>query len=222
MTIYCDSAKKFCFMKTKLWYLISMLRSADEGSSEIKFLDAGLELFKSGGLLAVSIERLSAKSGLPASEFEECFKDKIDFFCKVYFYNMDRAKACFPEFLDENGRMSTESLRKYLSHIAVEYPNILAYIEDKDVLKETEERIYRMGGSEEKDAMKIIPYLEKPKEKPDIKLFCRSMRFASIIATNKSFNNDEMSMNGVGYIAFKAARYICSDLGPIPNNHRRK
>ena len=91
-------------MKTKLWYLISMLRSADEGSSEIKFLDAGLELFKSGGLLAVSIERLSAKSGLPASEFEECFKDKIDFFCKVYFYNMDRAKACFPEFLDENGR----------------------------------------------------------------------------------------------------------------------
>ena len=190
MTIYCDSAKIFCFMKTKLWYLISMLRSADEGSSEIKFLDAGLELFKSGGLLAVSIERLSAKSGLPASEFEECFKDKIDFFCKVYFYNMDRAKACFPEFLDENGRMSTESLRKYLSHIAVEYPNILAYIEDKDVLKETEERIYRMGGSEEKDAMKIIPYLEKPKEKPDsnksFRFFCIAARSIFFLLSNKT------------------------------------
>ena len=187
-----------------------MLRSVDKEAPEVKFYEAGLEILRTGGLIALGLERLSQKSGLSNEHFFRIFKDKTDYLAKLYFYNQANAEDVLEEYLDESGNISRERLEEYLSYISFNYPDILAYIDDAELLAETENRIRKYGGSERKNAMKLLAHYEDLKPQPDIAHFSKTLRFASLVIITRRARGDQDSEIDIGmkYLVSKMFRYI--------------
>lgn len=185
-----------------------MLRSINKDSPEVKLYKAGLELLRTGGLRAIGIEKLSSQSGVPRDQFEQIFTDKIDYLARLYFYNQDNANGVLDNYLDESGRLSREKLEEYLKFIVVNHPNILAYIDDNDVLTKVESRIRKLGGSEEKESVKLLSHYSELKANPDIAHFTKTLRFASLVYVSRTAKGDEGIDIGLRYLVSKMFRFI--------------
>ena len=174
--------------------------SADmKDNLRIKLLDLGFEMLKNGGLSAVNLDELTQKTFIAKGTFYNLFKNKSEYMYYMMLHERKRSKTILSSYLDEEGELDKNNLKKYLSWLSEENPNIFSYLTDAE-----QKRLiaswyigYIENEDNDSDTMHmLISILKAPRENPDWKLACNYMKLIALSLSMKNVfitdNYDEM------------------------------
>ena len=98
----------------------------------IKLLDNGFNMLKTGGLSAVNIDKLTENTYIAKGTFYNLFENKSEFIYHMMIHERNRAKDNLLSHLNDNGKLTKDSLRDYLLWLSAENPNVFAYLTDSE------------------------------------------------------------------------------------------
>ena len=156
-----------------------------------QLLDNGFEMLKSGGLSSVNIDKLTENAYIAKGTFYNIFPSKSEYMYQMMIHERNRAKNKLESFLNDSGKLSSDSLRNYLLWLAGENPNVFAYITDaekKRLLLAWKDNYNEDEDNDRKTMQKLISLLNKPVNNPDWQLACNYMKLIAVsLATKKVF-----------------------------------
>ena len=98
----------------------------------IRLLDEGFSMLKSGGLSSVNIDKLTTDAYIAKGTFYNLFENKSEFIYHMMIHERNRAKDNLLSHLNDNGKLTKDSLRDYLLWLSAENPNVFAYLTDSE------------------------------------------------------------------------------------------
>ena len=165
----------------------------DENRNEIrkKLLDKGFKMLKKGGLSAVNIDKLTEETYIAKGTFYNLFENKSEFMYHMMIHERNRAKEKLLSYLNEDGKLTRDSLRDYLKWLSTENPNVFAFLteaEKKRLIASWSDKYIEDESNDSKTMHMLISLLESPTKDPDWKLACKYMKLIAIsLATRKVF-----------------------------------
>ncbi len=152
----------------------------------IKLLDNGFIMLKLGGLSAVNIDKLTEKTFIAKGTFYNFFESKSEFMYHMMIHERDRAKESLLSHLNDNGKLTKDSLRNYLLWLSSENPNVFAYLtepEKKRLVSSWSDKYIEDEENDSKTMHTLISLLDNPSKNPDWKLACNYMKLLAISLT---------------------------------------
>lgn len=152
----------------------------------IKLLDNGFTMLKSGGLSAVNIDKLTEKTFIAKGTFYNLFENKPEFIYHMMIHERNRAKENLLSHLNDNGKLTKDSLRDYLLWLSTENPNVFAYLTDaekKRLVASWSDKYIEDENNDSKTMHTLISLLENPSINPDWKLACNYMKLIAVSLT---------------------------------------
>ncbi len=165
----------------------------DENREEIriKLLDGGFTALKKGGLSAVNIDKLAAEVFIAKGTFYNLFENKFEFMYHMMIHERNRSKNELNSHLDNEGKLTKDSLRDYLKWLSTENPNVFSYLSDaekKRLISSWSDKYIEDKNKDSKTMHMLISLLESPKPDADWKLACNYMKLIAVsLATKKVF-----------------------------------
>lgn len=165
----------------------------DENRDELrkKLLDKGFKMLKKGGLSAVNIDKLTEETYIAKGTFYNLFENKSEFMYHMMIHERNRAKEKLLSYLNEDGKLTRDSLRDYLKWLSTENPNVFAFLtetEKKRLIASWSDKHIEDQSNDSKTMHMLISLLESPATEPDWKLACNYMKLIAIsLATRKVF-----------------------------------
>lgn len=152
----------------------------------IKLLDNGFNMLKTGGLSAVNIDKLTVNTYIAKGTFYNLFENKSEFIYHMMIHERNRAKDNLLSHLNDNGKLTKDSLRDYLLWLSAENPNVFAYLTDsekKRLVASWSDKYIEDENNDSKTMHTIISLLDNPSKNPDWKLACNYMKLIAVSLT---------------------------------------
>ena len=153
---------------------------------KIKLLDKGFTMLKDGGLSSVNIDKLTETTYIAKGTFYNLFENKYEFIYHMMIHERDRAKENLASHLNDNGKLTKDSLRDYLLWLSAENPNVFAYLTDaekKRLVTSWSDKYIENENNDSKTMHTLISLLDKPSKNPDWKLACNYMKLIAVSLT---------------------------------------
>lgn len=152
----------------------------------IKLLDNGFNMLKTGGLSAVNIDKLTENTYIAKGTFYNLFENKSEFIYHMMIHERNRAKDNLLSHLNDNGKLTKDSLRDYLLWLSAENPNVFAYLTDsekKRLVASWSDKYIEDENNDSKTMHTLILLLDNPSKNPDWKLACNYMKLIAVSLT---------------------------------------
>ena len=152
----------------------------------IKLLDNGFNMLKTGGLSAVNIDKLTENTYIAKGTFYNLFENKSEFIYHMMIHERNRAKDNLLSHLNDNGKLTKDSLRDYLLWLSAENPNVFAYLTDsekKRLVASWSDKYIEDENNDSKTMHTLISLLDNPSKNPDWKLACNYMKLIAVSLT---------------------------------------
>ncbi len=155
----------------------------------LNLLDKGFMLLKKGGLSAVNIDMLTEETYIAKGTFYNLFENKSEFMYRMMIHERTRAKEKLLSYLNDSGKLTRDSLCKYLKWLATENPNVFAFLTDsekKRLISSWADNYIENEDNDSKTMHMLISLLESPAKNPDWKLACNYMKLIAVSLTTKN------------------------------------
>ncbi|MCR5129576.1 MAG: TetR/AcrR family transcriptional regulator [Lachnospiraceae bacterium] len=155
----------------------------------LNLLDKGFKLLKKGGLSAVNIDMLTEEAYIAKGTFYNLFENKSEFMYRMMIHERTRAKEKLLSYLNDSGKLTRDSLCKYLKWLATENPNVFAFLTDsekKRLISSWADNYIENEDNDSKTMHMLISLLESPAKNPDWKLACNYMKLIAVSLTTKN------------------------------------
>ncbi|MCR5102856.1 MAG: TetR/AcrR family transcriptional regulator [Eubacterium sp.] len=152
----------------------------------IKLLDNGFNMLKTGGLSAVNIDKLTENTYIAKGTFYNLFENKSEFIYHMMIHERNRAKDNLLSHLNDNGKLTKDSLRDYLLWLSAENPNVFAYLTDsekKRLVASWSDKYIEDENNDSKTMHTLISLLYSPSKNPNWKLACNYMKLIAVSLT---------------------------------------
>jgi AcrR family transcriptional regulator len=152
----------------------------------IRLLDEGFSMLKSGGLSSVNIDKLTTDAYIAKGTFYNLFVNKSEFMYHMMIYERTRAKDMLISYLNEDGKLTKDSLKNYLIWLSSENPNVFAFLTDAEKKRLTSSWKDKYIEDEDNDSNTmhmLISLLDSPRKAPDWKLACNYMKLIAVSLT---------------------------------------
>ena len=155
-------------------------------SLRIRLLEEGFAMLKNGGLSSVNIDKLTLDAFIAKGPFYNLFVNKSEFMYHMMIHERSRAKEMLISYLNENGKLTKDSLKDYLLWLSSENPNVFAYLTDAEKKRLTsswKDKYIEDEDNDSKTMHMLIFLLDKPKKDTDWKLACNYMKLIAVSLT---------------------------------------
>jgi AcrR family transcriptional regulator len=164
-----------------------------------ELLDKGFIMLKKGGLSSVNIDKLTADSYIAKGTFYNLFINKSEFMYHMMIHERNRAKEKLLSHLNDNGKLTKDSLKDYLIWLSSENPNVFAYLteaEKKRLVSSWKDNYIENEDNDYNTMNTLISLIDNPAKNPDWMLACNYMKLIAVSLTMKNIfiqdNYDEM------------------------------
>ena len=157
-------------------------------SLRIQLLDEGFSMLKSDGLSSVNIDKLTANAFIAKGTFYNLFANKSEFMYHMMIHERTRAKDMLISYLNEDGKLTKDSLKNYLLWLSSENPNVFAFLTDAEKKRLTsswKDKYIEDEDNDNKTMHMLISLLDNPRKDPDWKLACNYMKLIAVSLTMK-------------------------------------
>ncbi len=171
----------------------------NKASLRTELLDNGFIMLKNGGLSAVNIDKLTADTYIAKGTFYNLFVNKSEFMYHMMIHERTRSKEKLFSYLNNNGKLTKDSLKNYLMWLSSENPNVFAYLseaEKKRLVSSWKEKYIEDENNDNDTMFMLIFLIDNPAKNPDWMLACNYMKLIAVSLTMKNIfihdNYEEM------------------------------
>ncbi|MCR5104598.1 MAG: TetR/AcrR family transcriptional regulator [Eubacterium sp.] len=168
-------------------------------SLKTELLDIGFIMLKNGGLSSVNIDKLTADAYIAKGTFYNLFINKSEYMYHMMMHERNRAKEKLVSYLNDNGKLTKDSLKGYLMWLSSENPNVFAYLtesEKKRLVSSWKDNYIEDEDNDFKTMNMLISLIDNPAKDPDWMLACNYMKLIAVSLTMKNIfiqdNYEEM------------------------------
>lgn len=157
----------------------------EEARSElsVKLLDAGFAALKEGGLSHLNVEQIAASCYIAKGTFYHFFPSRYEYLYRIMLHERQRSKDALHSFLNEERKLTTEGLSRYLHWLLHENPNIFSYLSEPEKKRVLAAWPPEYLENEHNDAVTmnmLYDLLASPRKEADLRTACNLMKLLAV------------------------------------------